>query len=121
MVMDGFFDRFPGVKLIASHGGGALPYLAGRMDRWHRSFEACRERIQRPPSDYLRNLWDAVVYERPALDLCLRMAGRERVLYGSDYPHNVGDMAGCLARVDSLRPAAAAAVRGGNAERIFNL
>jgi aminocarboxymuconate-semialdehyde decarboxylase len=122
MVMDGFFDRFPEVKLIASHGGGALPYLAGRMDQWHRSFEACRERIQRPPSDYLRNLWyDAVVYERPALDLCLKLAGRDRVLYGSDYPHNVGDMAGCLARVDSLRPATAAAVRGGNAERIFKL
>jgi aminocarboxymuconate-semialdehyde decarboxylase len=122
MVMDGFFDRFPSVKLIAGHGGGALPYLAGRMDQWHRSFEACRERIQRPPSEYLRNLWyDAVVYERSALDQCIGLAGPERVLYGSDYPHNVGDMAGCLARVDSLPAGAAKAVRGANAERVFSL
>jgi aminocarboxymuconate-semialdehyde decarboxylase len=92
------------------------------MDQWHRSFEACRERIQRPPSEYLRNLWyDAVVYERSALDQCIGLAGPERVLYGSDYPHNVGDMAGCLARVDSLPAGAAKAVRGANAERVFSL
>ena len=122
MVMDGFFDRFPGVRLIASHGGGTLPYLAGRLDQWHRSFEACRERIDRAPSEYLHNLWyDAVVYERAALDLLVGFAGPDRVLYGSDYPHNVGDMAGCLARVDSLPGQAATAIRGANAERLFKL
>jgi aminocarboxymuconate-semialdehyde decarboxylase len=122
MVMDGFFDRFPGVRLIASHGGGTLPYLAGRLDQWHRSFEACRERIDRAPSEYLHNLWyDAVVYERAALDLLVGFAGPDRVLYGSDYPHNVGDMAGCLARVDSLPGQAVTAIRGANAERLFKL
>jgi aminocarboxymuconate-semialdehyde decarboxylase len=122
MVMDGFFERFPSVKLIAGHGGGTLPYLAGRMDQWYRSFEACRQRIGRLPSEYLRHLYyDAVVYERAALELCVDLAGPERVLYGSDYPHNVGDMAGCLARVDSLPARTAAAIRGANAERVFKL
>jgi aminocarboxymuconate-semialdehyde decarboxylase len=122
MVMDGFFDRFPDLKLIAGHGGGALPYLAGRLDQWYRGFEACRRRIGRLPSSYLRHLYyDAVVYERVALELCVELAGPERVLYGSDYPHNVGDMAGCLARVDSLPAATAAAIRGANAERLFKL
>ena len=45
----------------------------------------------------------------------------DNVLYGSDYPHNIGDMKGCLARVDALPPAARDAVRGGNAQRIFRL
>ena len=53
--------------------------------------------------------------------MCVSAAGVEHVLYGSDYPHNVGDMAGCLARVGSLAPADAAKVRGTNAVRLFRL
>jgi aminocarboxymuconate-semialdehyde decarboxylase len=43
------------------------------------------------------------------------------VLYGSDYPHTIGDMPGCLARVDALPGATRDKVRGGNAQRIFGL
>ena len=35
MIFDGFFDRYPKLKLIASHGGGTLPYIAGRLDICH--------------------------------------------------------------------------------------
>jgi aminocarboxymuconate-semialdehyde decarboxylase len=122
MVLDGFLDRYPNVALIAAHGGGTLPFLKGRLDQWYRSFPACRERIAELPSLYLGRLYyDAVVYERDALDMCLGTAGVEHVLYGSDYPHNVGDMVGCLERVDRLAPADAAKVRGANALRLFRL
>jgi aminocarboxymuconate-semialdehyde decarboxylase len=43
------------------------------------------------------------------------------VLYGSDYPHNIGDMTGCLGRVDALAGEIRHLVRGNNAQRIFNL
>ena len=43
------------------------------------------------------------------------------MLYGSDYPHNIGDMKGCLSRVDALPASQRDAVRGGNAMRIFGL
>ena len=45
----------------------------------------------------------------------------DMVMYGSDYPHNIGDMVGCLARVNALPDKQAAAVRGQNAQRIFKL
>ena len=32
MIFDGFFDRYPKLKLVASHGGATLPYIAGRLD-----------------------------------------------------------------------------------------
>lgn len=32
MIFDGFLDRYPRLKLIAAHGGGTLPYIAGRLD-----------------------------------------------------------------------------------------
>lgn len=122
MIFDGFFDRYPKLKLIAAHGGGALPYLVGRLDTCFAAMPPCREKIALPPSAYLKRIWyDAVVYRPEALALCLEVAGTDRVLYGSDYPHNIGDMKGCLARVDSLPAATRDAVRGKNARAIFNL
>lgn len=122
MIFDGFFDRYPGVKVIAAHGGGTLPYIAGRLDRCHEQMPACRVKIAEPPSTYLRRIYyDAVVYTPEALALCVAVGGADRVLYGSDYPHNIGDMKGCLARVDGLAEAERRAARGQNAIRIFGL
>jgi len=67
---------------------------------------ACRERISRNPSSYLRKIYyDSVVFQQESLNLCVAVGGEDKVLYGSDYPHNIGDMKGCLARVDALPPA----------------
>jgi aminocarboxymuconate-semialdehyde decarboxylase len=120
MIFDGFFDRYPKLKLIASHGGGTLPYIAGRLDICHANMPACRERISALPSSYLRKIfYDSVVFQQASLELAIAVGGEDKVLYGSDYPHNIGDMKGCLARVDALPPAVRDAVRGGNAMRIF--
>ena len=122
MILDGFFDRYPNLKIIAAHGGATLPYLAGRLDRCHEMIPACAEAISEKPSTYLEKIYyDSVVYSQGALALCVDVGGADRVLYGSDYPHNIGDMAGCLSRVNALAPGVAARVRDGNARRIFNL
>jgi len=74
------------------------------------------------PSSYLARIYyDSVVYTQEALELCIKVGGEENMLYGSDYPHNIGDMSGCLARVDALQSCVAAKVRNGNAMRIFKL
>ena len=122
MIFDGFFDRYPNLKLIASHGGGALPYIAGRLDICFDNMPACREKISRKPSTYLKQVYyDSVVFQQESLELALKVGGDGNVLYGSDYPHNIGDMKGCLARGDALPAAQRDAVRGGNAQRIFKL
>lgn len=123
MIFDGFFDRYPKLKLIAAHGGGALPYLAARLDRCFEEIPACSQNIDVPPSRYLERIYyDAVLYAPEAIALCIAVAGSdERVLYGSDYPHNIGDMKGCLARVDALPPASARRIRGDNAVRLLGL
>jgi len=122
MIFDGFFDRYPNLKLIAAHGGGTLPYIAGRLDICFDNMPACREKISLRPSQYLKRIfYDSVVFQQESLELALKVGGSRNVLYGSDYPHNIGDMKGCLARVDALPPAQRDAVRGGNAMRIFKL
>jgi aminocarboxymuconate-semialdehyde decarboxylase len=122
MIFDGFLDRYPDLKLIAAHGGGTLPYLAGRLDMCFDNMPACRERISQLPSTYLKRIYyDSVVFQQESLELAIKVAGADKLLYGSDYPHNIGDMKGCLARVDALPPQVRDKVRGGNAQRIFRL
>jgi len=122
MIFSGFFDTYPNLKLIASHAGATLPYIAGRLDRVFEQTKRARVVIERPPSEYLRHIYyDAVTYRQEALELCINVGGEDRVLYGSDYPFNLGDMAGCLARVDALPAPTRERVRGANASRIFGL
>ena len=122
MIGDGFFDRFPNLKLIAAHAGGTLPYLAGRLDRVYDKTKRARVNIKRPPSDYLQHIYyDAVTYRQESLDMCVQVGTEDRVMYGSDYPFNIGDMAGCLQRVNALSDSAREKVRGENAVRIFGL
>jgi len=120
MIYDGFFDRYQKVKIIACHAGGALPYLVGRLDTAFDNMPPCRDVISERPSTYYERLYfDSLAYTQEALELCLHVSGSDRLLYGSDYPHNVGDMPGNLARVDSLAPDIAKKVRGKNAVELF--
>jgi aminocarboxymuconate-semialdehyde decarboxylase len=122
LILSGFLDRYPNLKLIAPHGGGTLPYLSGRLDRCYETIPACRAAIKEPPSAHLRRIfYDTVVYEPRALAMCVEAGGAENVLYGTDFPHNVGDMKGILALVQDLPAAQASKVAGGNAKRIFGI
>jgi len=122
LILSGFFDRHPRLKIIAAHGGGALPFLAGRLDMCWDNIPAVRTRTLERPSNYLRQVYaDAVVFRQDALNMAVSTFGTDNVMYGSDYPHNIGDMKGCLARVDALSDGVRDKVRGSNAARIFKL
>ncbi len=120
-LLSGFFERYRKVRPIASHGGGSLPFLMGRLDRmWE--VAARRRDIQQPPSTYLRRIYfDSIVYDQRTMDFLVATVGADRVLYGSDYPFRLGDMAGVLGRVNALPLAARDAVKGFNAIREFKL
>lgn len=122
MLYDGFLDKYPDIKLIAAHAGATLPYLVGRMDICYDNMVAVRENISVRPSELLREIYyDSVTFQLDSLKLCVEVGGSDKVMYGSDFPHNIGDMRGCLARVDALPWETRKAVRGKNAERIFKI
>jgi aminocarboxymuconate-semialdehyde decarboxylase len=122
LILSGFLDRYPNLKLIAPHGGGTLPYLSGRLDRCYETIPACRAAIKEPPSTYLQRIcYDTVVYEPRALVMCVAAGGADNVLYGTDFPHNVGDMKGILALVQDLPETQARKVAGENAKRVFRI
>ena len=113
MIYDGFFDRYPNLKhhrrrtaaarcptSIGAHG-----QVLRQHSRVPREDARAAERVHAP------HLADAVVFAPEALEMCVNVFGTDNVLYGSDYPHTIGDMAGCLARVDALPPARATGAR----------
>ena len=122
MLYDGFFERYRNIRIIAAHGGGALPFLIGRIDFCYQNIPACASGAPKKPSDYLDRIFlDAVVFTPGALALCIETVGPQNVVYGSDYPHNIGDMAGVLARVDALDAQTRDRVRGQNALKLFGI
>jgi aminocarboxymuconate-semialdehyde decarboxylase len=122
MIFSGFFDRYPRLKLIASHGGGTLPYLVGRFEMGDRvEFDHLRE-IRRKPSEYLRHIhYDSITYDLAPLRYLIEVAGASQVMLGTDWPHRVHEADVAVSRLDALPAAQREAVRGGNALRVFGL
>ncbi len=124
LVFSGVVERFPKIKWVLAHLGGAIPYLAERLDRGYYAFEECRKNINRPPSEYLKNFYyDAVNFDVNALQLAIAFAGTDRILAGSDYPHQIGSLEKMLQSIEALNltPAAKANILGGNAARLLGL
>lgn len=121
LIHSGFMDRFPGLRIIASHGGGALPFLITRMDKMWEARPQERD-IANPPSTYLRRFWyDAIVYDETTLRFLVEMVGADRVLYGSDYPFSISDMVGVKRRVSALPSHMRDMILHGNAEQLYRL
>ncbi|HKQ56329.1 MAG TPA: amidohydrolase family protein [Candidatus Eisenbacteria bacterium] len=124
LVFRGVPRRHPRVRWVLGHLGGAIPYLAERLDRGFRAFRECREHIDRPPSEYLKRFYyDTVNFDPGALRLALEFAGADQVLAGSDYPHMIGSierMKECTKAL-AVSDAQRAAIRGGSAAKLFGL
>ena len=93
IVFSGIPERFPRIRWALAHLGGAIPYLAERLDRGWYAFKECRAHIPRPPSDYLRQFYyDTVNFDPRAIELAIAFAGEDHILAGSDYPHQIGSI-----------------------------
>jgi aminocarboxymuconate-semialdehyde decarboxylase len=86
LISSGVFDRFPQLRLILSHGGGALPYLIGRFDVMHARADKSQGIVaQNPPSAYLRRMWyDTILHDAQALRYLAERVKTDRIVIGSD-------------------------------------
>jgi aminocarboxymuconate-semialdehyde decarboxylase len=94
LVFAGVPDRYPNIKWVLGHLGGAIPYLAERLDRGWEAFPDCRADIQYKPTEYLRRFhYDGVNFDPRAVRLAVDFAGADHVMAASDYPHQIGSIA----------------------------
>ncbi|MFD4829788.1 amidohydrolase family protein [Streptomyces uncialis] len=90
LVFNGVLTRHPGIQWVFTHGGGALPLLADRMELFRTGLRMSGtegDTPSAPVQDQLRNLWfDMAGTPFPnQIPAFVRAFGTERLLYGSDY------------------------------------
>jgi aminocarboxymuconate-semialdehyde decarboxylase len=82
--------RYPGLKLVVANGGGAVPYVLGRLVRNHLLDPV---RTHDPLESFALVYFDSVLSDSVALEFLVAKAGADHVLLGSDYPFGIGDPA----------------------------
>lgn len=126
LIFEGTLDKFPGLKIIAAHGGGYLPSYAPRSD--HACFVSpvnCNPAVglKKQPTEYLRQItFDSLVFTPEALRHLVAQVGASQVVVGTDQPipwyeHPVDH----IMSTTSLSLAQRAAILGGNAAKLLNL
>lgn len=88
LLFSGHLARYPGISLIVSHGGAALPYALGRLKRNHALHP---EAYSDPVEAFHRLYFDTVLFEARALRYLCDISGADKVMLGSDHPFPIGD------------------------------
>lgn len=102
LVFAGVLGRHPELRIVASHGGGTLPYLAGRLDAGWASDPSVKARLPHPPSvDLARLFVDAVLYHPRAMRAAADLVGATKMAFGTDHPFSVADPEANLDAIDA--------------------
>ena len=126
LIFQGTLDRYPGLKILAAHGGGFLPSYADRSDHACLVGPAgCDPAIQlkKPPTEYLKQIYfDSLVFTPEALRHLAAQVGAGQIVMGSDYPypwqlHPVDHILACTSLTDKQK----AAVLGETASRLLKI
>jgi aminocarboxymuconate-semialdehyde decarboxylase len=95
LLFSGVLDRFPGLTLVLSHGGGAFPYLMGRFDLMHERMDriAQGDVAAKPPSAYASLMvYDSIVHAPKPLRFLADTVGLDRLVLGTDYSFPPADL-----------------------------
>jgi len=80
-------ERFPRLNILLSHGGGAFPWIAPRVDFAWRMAAPWSSAITQAPTETLKRFWyDTILYDPASLRFLADRVGSERLVVGSDYP-----------------------------------
>lgn len=126
MVVDGLFDKFPRLKVLAIEAGcGWAAYAMDRLDEKYQHFKYFHPLKLEKPSDYFRrNLWFVAEPGERTIGAMLELVGEDRILWGSDYPHvdsHLDAASHIRESVSHLAEARQRAVLGENARKLFQL
>jgi len=102
LVFGGVLERHPKLNVCLVHGGGFVPYQAGRwVHGWHVRPEP-KVNIKQSPEPWIdRFYYDTILHAKAQLEFLVASVGCTRVLLGSDYPYDMGT-GECVRQVNAL-------------------
>ena len=131
LIVRGIFEKYPALKLVATHLGGGICEVIGRMDYAYNLIEESfflgpyePMLIKHPPSHYLKMMYlDSVSYHVPAAQCAVDTVGADRFLLGTDSPpmNPLKQQGVDLVRQLDLSQSDREKVLGGNARKLFKL
>ncbi|HSQ02417.1 MAG TPA: amidohydrolase family protein, partial [Burkholderiales bacterium] len=118
LLFSGHLLKHPGMKLVLSHGGAALPLVLGRLNR---NYAIGKGKYADPVKGFKTLYFDSVVLDADALRLLATKAGAERVMLGSDAPFPIGDPEPCKVVEEAFQGAARERVMQLTAREVFRI
>lgn len=123
LIFSGVLERHPDLVVCVVHGGGFIPYQLGRLRRGYQAVpRMTAANITSDPEELARRLYyDTVLHDPIAVAFLIERMGADRVVLGTDYPFEMGDLdpLATLAAVPGLTEADRRLVREGNVARIL--
>ncbi len=87
LLAHGVVARFPRLRFLLSHGGGALPWILPRLEKGFQLSAAIRKGMGGNPAELARRFWyDTILYSEDSLAFLSNAVGSEQIVVGSDYP-----------------------------------
>ena len=91
LLFGGVLERFPELRIILSHGGGALPHLTGRLSHGYSVRPECRTRASAPIEQLNKLYFDTIVFDPTTLRHVEEVVGSSQLVLGTDYPFDMSE------------------------------
>jgi len=120
LIYDGVMDEFPRLKIAFAHGGGFIPYYAGRFDWIYR--RGSTPQMKHDFSTYLRAFhYETVVFNPDVLEELTAKVDASHIMLGSDFPFGETKPVEFVQSAARIPEAARQAILGANAARFLGL
>jgi len=85
LIYDGVLDDCPNLKIAFAHGGGFIPYYAGRFDWIYR--RGSTPQLKHDFSTYLKSIYyETVLFNIDVLEFLATKVDSSKIMLGSDFP-----------------------------------
>lgn len=121
LIYEGVMDKFPKIKILVAHGGGYLPYYAGRQDNAYRN-KSDGGKLKRNISGYIKRFYyETVVFNVDMLEFLATKTSNSHIIMGTDYPFGEKKPYEFVRSAKKLSKSDQDAILGKNAARLLRI